>query len=131
MNKEQFVQTLNAYLFVNGYARWEPWDINFEWERYQRGRSWSNEFFSMVVVPREPTPELLVSMALRVNHGFGLDDERSREVQISNMRKVHEEIVGAGFYRDDRKEYYRTMLPEPRTLFDAWSEMDDILKPKL
>ena|SRR5437899_4773220 len=64
-----------------------------------------------VLVPREPTQELLVSMALRANHGFGLDDERSKEIQISDMRKVHEEVVGAGFYREDRKDYYRAMLP--------------------
>lgn len=45
MNKDQFVKTLNDYLLAHGYARWESWDINFEWGRYQRGRSWSNEFF--------------------------------------------------------------------------------------
>lgn len=46
MTKDQFVKTLNDYLLAHGYARWEYWDINYEWERYRRGRSWSNEFFS-------------------------------------------------------------------------------------
>lgn len=50
MTKDQFVKTLNDYLYAHGYARWESWDINYEWERYQRGRSWSNEFFSKTEV---------------------------------------------------------------------------------
>lgn len=46
MTKEQFVKVLKAYLSANGYAPWEPWDIEAEWSRYDNGRAWSNEFFS-------------------------------------------------------------------------------------
>ena len=61
-------------------------------------------------LPKEPPVELLVSMALRVNHGFGLDDERSKEVQLSDMRKVYEEVSGYGFYSDAVKDRYTAML---------------------
>ena len=58
----------------------------------------------------EPPVELLVSMALRVNHGFGLDDARSQEVQLADMRKVYEEVTGHGFYRAERKAYYAGLI---------------------
>lgn len=61
-------------------------------------------------LPKEAPIELLVSMALRMNHGFGLDDARSQEVQISDMRKVYEEVSGHGFYSEKVKGRYTAML---------------------
>ena len=62
------------------------------------------------VVPREPTEGLLVSMALRLNHGFGLDSEQSRKSQVTSMRQVYEEISGAGFYKVEREIDYKAMI---------------------
>ena len=62
------------------------------------------------VLPEQPPLSLLVSMALRVNHGFGLDDIRSQQVQLSDMRKVYEEVSGQGFYRRERAELYRGLV---------------------
>lgn len=72
-----------------------------------------------VVVPVEPTDKLLLSMAIRFDHGLGLpgyyDQElfgkklggdishaRRLEVALSQMRQLHEEVVGAGFYKAAR-----------------------------
>lgn len=66
-----------------------------------------------VLVPREPTPELLMSMAIRYDHGLGMpgyyDQElfsqsgithaRRLESALTTMRQLHEEVVGTGFYR--------------------------------
>jgi hypothetical protein len=65
---------------------------------------------SAMALPKEPPMELLVSMAMRVNHGFGLDDARSQEVQISDMRKVYEEVSGHGFYSEEVKGRYSAMM---------------------
>lgn len=64
----------------------------------------------MTTIPEFPPLALLVSMALRVNHGFALDDERSQQVQLADMRKVYEEVSGHGFYSLDRTEYYRGLV---------------------
>ena len=63
-----------------------------------------------VTVPVEPTPALLVSMAMRYRHDFGIDTDdsspmscgltdRERESILNTMRQIHEEVVGKGFYR--------------------------------
>jgi hypothetical protein len=67
----------------------------------------------MVIVPKEPAPALLRSMAIRYDHGLGcpgyydhppmqrdgVTHERRLEATISTMRQLHEEVVGTGFYR--------------------------------
>lgn len=67
------------------------------------------------VLPKEPSLSLLASMALRVNHGFALDDERSQQVQLADMRKVYEEVAGNGFYNPERTEYYRGLVKGTET----------------
>lgn len=66
-----------------------------------------------VLVPVEPTPELLRSMATRYDHGLGVPGyydqpifgaenvghEKRLEATIRTMRQLHEEVVGTGFYR--------------------------------
>lgn len=59
---------------------------------------------------REPPVGLLVSMAMRINHGFGGDSPRSQEVQLANMRKCWEEVVGLGFYRPQNDELYKSHI---------------------
>lgn len=44
MTKKQFIVTMHNYALFNGTV-WEPWAIEREWERYEKGRSWCNEFF--------------------------------------------------------------------------------------
>ena len=68
------------------------------------------EAIRQAILPKAPPLSLLVSMALRVNHGFGLDDARSQQVQLSNMGKVYEEMAGHGFYSPDRTAYYMDMV---------------------
>jgi len=66
-----------------------------------------------VVVPVKPTDELLLSMAVRYDHGLGIpgyyDQElfsasgvthaRRLESALTTMRQIHEEVVGTGFHR--------------------------------
>ncbi len=66
-----------------------------------------------VIVPVEPTDELLRSMAIRYDHGLGVPGyydqrvfgaenvghARRMESTIRTMHQLHEEVVGKGFYR--------------------------------
>ncbi|NTF17992.1 hypothetical protein G6L37_06215 [Agrobacterium rubi] len=68
---------------------------------------------SHVVVPVEPTDALLLSMAVRYDHGLGVPGYYDQELfsasgvthaqrlesALSTMRQLHEEVVGKGFYR--------------------------------
>lgn len=78
-----------------------------------------------VLVPVEPTPGLLMSMAIRGDHALGcpgyydqemfkaaghVSHHRTLEVAISEARKQHEEVVGAGFYSPEREAGYAAML---------------------
>lgn len=75
-----------------------------------------------VVVPREPTRGLLISMALRMDHAFGAPEQEPipgmklghtdsyREVVLRDLAKAYEEVVGDGFYAPEREEYYRAMI---------------------
>jgi len=75
------------------------------------------------VVPVEPTDGLLMSMALRADHGLGCSGyydvpggepwqthARRLEMAISEARKQHEEVVGTGFYKPECNDTYRAML---------------------
>lgn len=65
-----------------------------------------------VVIPTTPPRALLVSMALRLRHDFGLNRRpgnpisagmttEEREVMLTEMEKVYEEVAGRGFYQWD------------------------------
>ena len=75
------------------------------------------------MVPVEPTDGLLMSMALRADHGLGCSGyydvpggepwqthARRLEMAISEARKQHEEVVGTGFYKPECNDTYRAML---------------------
>ncbi len=85
-----------------------------------------------VLVPREPPIELLVSMAVRDDHGLGVPGHYDQpmyrtlalgldgpthaqrmESAISTMRQLYEEVVGEGFYGPEVAERYRALLPPP------------------
>lgn len=80
----------------------------------------------MVVIPVEPTTELLISMAMRQDHSFCFDSELTdaeilehrnsesyavnftarqwkttaeKAMVLSTMKKLHDEVVGSGFYK--------------------------------
>jgi hypothetical protein len=84
------------------------------------------EMKNWAMVPTEPPPGLLESMAIRCTHAFGLStgisDEkinamrnsdsvldkmmggqymisREREALLADMRRCHEEVVGTGFFK--------------------------------
>lgn len=74
-----------------------------------------------VLVKKEPSQGLLISMAVRYDHGLAVPgyydmisdgvlthDQRMKHT-IDTMRKLHEEVVGAGFYHEEREEMYTKM----------------------
>lgn len=77
-----------------------------------------------VIVPKTPTPGLLMSMALRSDHGLGCPGYYDQEIfgekmathadmvesAITQMRQLHEEVVGTGFYDPTKEEEYRTFM---------------------
>lgn len=82
-----------------------------------------------VVVPITPSPGLLMSMAIRSDHGLGvpgyydtalmlkgshgITHARRVECALSDMRKLYEEVVGAGFYSAEKEaEYAAYAVPE-------------------
>jgi hypothetical protein len=60
--------------------------------------------------PEEPDRALLVSMAMRLDHGFGLATPERQESRLRDMRKLWEEVVGRGYYSPDNRERYVSML---------------------
>lgn len=75
-------------------------------------------------IPREPSPGLLMSMALRYDHGlacpgyYDMFGEGEHEKRLSHalrlMRKLYEEVSGEGFYLPEREAFYaRLAQKEP------------------
>jgi len=54
----------------------------------------------------KPDPALLISMAIRLRHDFGLLSEKERAALIDEMGKVWEEVAGQGFYSPANRERY-------------------------
>jgi hypothetical protein len=78
----------------------------------------------MVLVPVEPSPGLLASMAIRSDHALGCagyydqfgkegDHARRMESTMRSMRQLHEEVVGTGFYSPDREASYAALSAAP------------------
>lgn len=95
---------------------WQVWREAVKWAAQQaQATGWQ-------LVPVEPTPGLLMSMALRFDHGLGCpgyydpfprfpgDSHQKRlEGVLRQMRQIYEEISGAGFYRPELEESYKAM----------------------
>lgn len=62
------------------------------------------------LVPVEPDPALLTSMATCLNHGFGLLTKEKQDGQLYEMRKLYDEVVGKGYYSPKTRERYLAML---------------------
>lgn len=58
----------------------------------------------------EPDVALLASMATCMNHGFGLLPAAQQRSMLNDMRKVHDEVVGRGYYRPENRENYTRYL---------------------
>lgn len=69
---------------------------------------WRTRDYAIIAEPvaDQPDPALLASMAMRINHGFGLMDRMAQNSLMNDMRKVWEEVVGRGYYSPDRADRY-------------------------
>lgn len=79
------------------------------------------------LVPKVATRGLLVSMALRNDHALAAPDmgafeyrkpsiQEWQEGRLREMAKLHEEVVGTGFYSPEKEADYTAMLtvaPKP------------------
>lgn len=65
------------------------------------------------LVPVEADQALLVSMATCLNHGFGLLAKEDQDSQLYDMRKLHSEVVGKGYYSQENRGRYLSMLSAP------------------
>lgn len=76
-------------------------------------------------LPKEPPLGLLVSMAIRFDHGLGCggyydfllgDGEHDKRMNytLGVMRQLYEEVNGHGFYSTEREEHYAKMAPKGR-----------------
>jgi hypothetical protein len=76
-------------------------------------------------LPKEPPPGLLMSMAIRYDHGLGCpgyydsfprfegDGHQKRlESTLRTMRQLYEEVSGQGFYKPELEGQYVAMLPK-------------------
>ncbi len=78
----------------------------------------------MVLVPADPSPGLLMSMAIRYDHGLGcpgyydasffaqtngFTHQQRLESVLREMRKLHEEVVGSGFYSPEKDASYAAL----------------------
>ena len=71
-----------------------------------------------------PSEALLMSMAIRLDHGLGVPGyydqfeegghKKRLERVLSNVRQVWEEVAGCGFYSKEREGYYLNLLAESR-----------------
>ena len=51
---------------------------------------------------QKPDPKLIDSMAMRYRHDFGLLEEPHKEAIRTTMKQLWEEVVGLGFYKDEK-----------------------------
>lgn len=65
---------------------------------------------SHVMVPVEPHLGVLVSMAVCLDHGFGLLPPEQQESTLHDMRKLYDEVVGKGYYSHERDGFYQSFV---------------------
>lgn len=86
-------------------------------------------------LPKEPPPGLLVSMALRFDHGLGCggyydalygDGEHDKRMAstLGIMRQLYEEVSGQGFYSPEREDHYAKMAPNSKGEQPAANELN-------
>jgi hypothetical protein len=57
-----------------------------------------------------PDSKLIDSMAMRYRHDFGLLDEEEKEAIRTTMKQIWEEVVGLGFYKEDKDVKQKTAV---------------------
>lgn len=74
------------------------------------------------IIPKKPTDGMLMSMAIRSDHGLGLPGyydsplfggkithQQRLDSTISSMRQLYEEVAGEGFYNPNLEEDYKRL----------------------
>ncbi len=75
------------------------------------------------MLPKNPAPGLLMSMALRYDHALGVpgyydelfgkgEHEKRLQSALRLMRQLYEEVAGVGFYRPEREAEYAAAIPQ-------------------
>lgn len=132
MTEDQIVEAGAKALWVHDGVK-APWDGAPEAARRRycarfRAALKGIEGIGCVIRPKQPTPGLLMSMAIRADHGlaipgyydqpiFGAENighARRLEVALTSARQQHEEVIGTGFYSHEREAAYVAMTPAPK-----------------
>jgi hypothetical protein len=75
-------------------------------------------------IPDTPSIGLLMSMALRYDHGLGVPGyydtllgpgahQKKLDATLALMAQLYEEVSGQGFYSPDREGYYLALAQQP------------------
>lgn len=82
------------------------------------------------MVPTAPDIALLASMATCLNHGFGMLDAEKQKSVLYDMQKVHDEVVGRGYYHKRSRARYLEWLAksnggyrEREPMAEAWKHL--------
>ena len=59
--------------------------------------------------PNDPDPALLISMAMCLDHGFGLKTLEQQQSALRDMRKLWDEVMGRGYYSEEGRHRYDPM----------------------
>ena len=127
MTRDELAEVVARAICENGgqvWARADADEIRW-WRGDAKAALTAIEDAGMVVVPREATDGLLMSMAIRDDHGLGVPGYYDQEIfgamkvthaqrvmsALRTMRKLYEEVVGTGFYNADREADYLARIP--------------------
>lgn len=75
-------------------------------------------------IPTIPSTGLLMSMAIRYDHGLGVpgyydmllgpgEHQKKVKAALALMAKLYEEVSGQGFYHPDREDHYQALAQRP------------------
>lgn len=73
-------------------------------------REYATAAIAALTSPEEPDQALLVSMAVCLDHGFGMATLERQESRLRDMRKLWDEVMGRGYYSPENRERYAAML---------------------
>ncbi|MDJ1520538.1 hypothetical protein MF545_00385 [Stenotrophomonas maltophilia] len=69
-----------------------------------------NAIIAALTPPDGPDPALLISMAMCLDHGFGLNTFEQQQCALRSMRKLWDEVMGRGYYSEEGRHRYEPML---------------------
>ncbi|WP_414539558.1 hypothetical protein [Stenotrophomonas forensis] len=86
-------------------------------EQFERGQavvvttaSALNAIIAALTPPNDPDPALLISMAMCLDHGFGVKTFEQQQRALRDMRKLWDEVTGRGYYSEEGRHRYEPML---------------------